>query len=210
MADASEDNLYAAMDWLLARQDDIEQKLAARHLRDDALVLYDLSSSYFEGSCWPLAKRGYSRDGRRGTLQVNYGLLTNARSCPVAVSVFEGNTADSLTFVPAVQRVRERFGLTQVVMVGDRGMVSQKAIDEFRGQGGIDWITALRSVSVRSIAEQGHLQLGLCDQRNLAEITSPEYPGERLVACHNDALAKLRAHKRESLLQATEALLGAL
>jgi len=210
VTDATEDDLYAAMDWLLARQDAIEQKLAARHLREDALVLYDLSSSYFEGSTCPLAKRGYSRDGRPGTLQVNYGLLTDARGCPVAVSVFEGNTSDSLTFLPAVQRVRERFGLAQVVMVGDRGMVSQKAIDELRGQGGIDWITALKSVSIRSLVEQGHLQLGLFDQRNLAEITSPDYPGERLVACRNDALAKLRAHKRESLLQSTEALLAVI
>ena len=208
VTEATEDDLYAAMDWLLARQDTIEQKLASRHLREGALVLYDLSSSYFEGSCCPLAKRGYSRDGRPGTLQVNYGLLTDARGCPVAVSVFEGNTCDSLTFLPAVQRVRERFGLAQVVMVGDRGMVSQKAIDELRGQGGIDWITALKSVSIRSLVEQGHLQLGLFDQRNLAEITSPDFPGERLVACRNDALAKLRAHKRESLLQATEALLA--
>lgn len=210
VADATEDDLYAAMDWLLARQDAIEQKLAARHLREDALVLYDLSSSYFEGSTCPLAKRGYSRDGRPGTLQVNYGLLTDARGCPVAVSVFEGNTSDSLTFLPAVQRVRERFGLAQVVMVGDRGMVSQKAIDDLRGQGGIDWITALKSVSIRCLLEQGQLQLGLFDQRNLAEITTPEYPGERLVACRNDALAKLRAHKRESLLQATEALLAVI
>ena len=208
VTDATEDDLYAAMDWLLARQDAIEHKLATRHLREDALVLYDLSSSYFEGSTCPLAKRGYSRDGRPGTLQVNSGLLTDARGCPVAVSVFEGNTSDSLTFLPAVQRVRERFGLQQVVMVGDRGMVSQKAIDELRGQGGIDWITALKSVSIRGLVEQGHLQLGLFDQRNLAEITSPEYPGERLVACRNDALAQLRAHKRESLLQATEALLA--
>ena len=208
VTEATGDDLYAAMDWLLTRQDAIEKKLAARHLREDALVLYDLSSSYFEGSTCPLAKRGYSRDGRPGTLQVNYGLLTDARGCPVAVSVFEGNTSDSLTFLPAVQRVRERFGLAQVVMVGDRGMVSQKAIDELRGQGGIDWITALKSVSIRSLVEQGHLQLGLFDQRNLAEITSPDYPGERLVACRNDALAKLRAHKRESLLQSTEALLA--
>ena len=210
VTEATEDDLYAAMDWLLARQDAIEQKLAARHLREDALVLYDLSSSYFEGTCCPLAKRGYSRAGRRGTLQVNYGLLTDARGCPVAVSVFEGNTSDSLTFLPAVQRVRERFGLAQVVMVGDRGMVSSKAIDELRGQGGVDWITALKSVSIRGLVEQGHLQLGLFDQRNLAEITSPDYPGERLVACRNDALAKLRAHKRESLLQATEALLAGI
>jgi transposase len=207
VADATEDDLYAAMDWLLERQDSIEQNLAVRHLREGALVLYDLSSSYFEGSTCPLAKRGYSRDHRSGSLQVNYGLLTDARGCPVAVSVFEGNTSDSVTFFPAVQRVREQFGLAQVVMVGDRGMVSQKAIDDLRGQGGIDWITALKSISIPSLVEQGHLQLGLFDQRNLAEITSPDYPGERLVACRNDALAKLRAHKRESLLQATEALL---
>jgi len=207
VADADENELYAAMDWLLERQEAIEKKLAARHLREGALVLYDLSSSYMEGSCCPLAKRGYSRDGKPGTLQVNYGLPTDARGCPVAVSVFEGNTSDSLTFLPAVARVRERFGLAQVVMVGDRGMVSQKAIDELRGQDGIDWITALKSVSIRALVEQGHLQLGLFDQRNLAEIHSPEFPGERLVACRNDALAKLRAHKRESLLQATEALL---
>lgn len=208
VADADEDDLYAAMDWLLQRQDTIEQKLAARHLDQGALVLYDLSSSWFEGSTCPLARRGYSRDGRSGTLQVNYGLLTDVRGCPVAVSVVEGNTADSLTFLPAVQRVRERFGLAQVVMVGDRGMMSQKSIDELRGQGGIDWITALKSVSIRSLVEHGHLQLGLFDECNLAEITSPDYPGERLVACRNDALAKLRAHKRESLLQATEELLA--
>ena len=209
VAHATEDDLYAAMDWRLARQDAIESKLA-RHLREGALVLYDLSSSDFEGSTCPLARRGYSRDGRSGTRQVNYGLLTDARGCPVAVSVFEGNTADSATFLPAVQRVRERFGVSQVVMVGDRGMVSQKAIDELRGQGGIDWITALKSVSICSLVEQGHWPMGLFDQRNLAEITSPAYPGERLIACRNDALAKQRAHKRESLLQATERLLEQL
>jgi hypothetical protein len=155
VADATEDDLYAAMDWLLARQDASSKSSPRATCAEDALVLYDLSSSYFEGSTCPLAKRGYSRDGRPGTLQVNYGLLTDARGCPVAVSVFEGNTSDSLTFLPAVQRVRERFGLAQVVMVGDRGMVSQKAIDELRGQGGIDWITALKSVSIRSLVEQG-------------------------------------------------------
>ncbi len=210
VSEATEDDLHAAMDGLLARQDAIEQRLAARHLREGALVLYDLSSSYFEGSCCPLAKRGYSRDGRPGTLQLNYGLLTGARGCPVAVSVFEGNTSDSLTFLPAVARVRERFGLAQVVMVGDRGRVSQKAIDEIGGRHGVDWITARKSVSIRSLVEQGHLQLGLFDRRNRAEITSPAYSGERLVACRNDALAKLRAHKRDSLLQATAALLAVI
>ena len=159
MSDADEDDLYAAMDWLLARQDTVQKKLASRHLSEDALVLYDLSSSYFEGSTCPLAKLGYSRDGKRATLQVNYGLLTDARGCPVAVSVFDGNTADSKTFMPAVQRVREDFGLKHVVMVGDRGMISQKAIDELREMDAMGWITALKSTSIRALLEQGQLQL---------------------------------------------------
>jgi transposase len=171
-------------------------------------VLYDLSSSYFEGSCCPLAKRGYSRDGKAGTLQVNYGLLTDARGCPVAVSVHEGNTADSSTFLPAVRKLREDFGIERVVMVGDRGMVSQKAIEELREMDGMGWITALKSASIRALVEQGQLQMGLFDERNLLEIASPDYPGERLVACRNAALAKLRAHKREALLVATEAQLA--
>ncbi|MFP5404959.1 MAG: IS1634 family transposase, partial [Gammaproteobacteria bacterium] len=207
VVDASEDDLYAAMDWLLARQDTIQKKLGARHLRENGLVLYDLSSSYFEGTTCPLAARGYSRDGKRGTLQVNYGLLTDARGCPVAVSVHEGNTADSATFMPQVQRLREDFGIQQLVMVGDRGMISQKAIDEMRETDGIGWITALKSVSIRALVEQGHLQLGLFDERNLFEIEHPDYPGERLLACRNPQLAKLRAHKREALLAATERIL---
>ncbi len=202
--DASEDDLYAAMDWLLARQDTIQKKLAARHLHEGGLVLYDLSSSYFEGTTCPLAARGYSRDGKRGTLQVNYGLLTDARGCPVAVSVHEGYTADSQTFMPQVQRLRQDFGIERMVMVGDRGMISQKAIDEMRETDGIGWITALKSVSIRALVEQGHLQLGLFDERNLFEIEHPDYPGERLLACRNPQLARLRAHKREALLAATE------
>ena len=208
VADASEDDLYAAMDWLLARQGAIEKKLAARHLSAGALVLYDFSSSYFEGTSCPLAKIGYSRDGRRGTLQVNYGLLTERRGCPVAVSVFEGNVADSQTFMPEVQRLRKDFGIEQVVMVGDRGMISQKAIEEMREGTGIGWISALKSASIRALVEQGQLQLGLFDERNLLELSSPDYPGERLVACRNPELAKLRAHKREELLAATEANLA--
>jgi transposase len=204
VAEANEDDLYAAMDWLLVRQDAIQKKLASRHLREDGLVLYDLSSSYFEGTTCPLAKRGYSRDGRPGTLQVNYGLLTDPRGCPVAVSVHEGNTSDSRTFMPAVQKLRDDFGIRRMVMVGDRGMVSQKAIDEMREMDGIGWITALKSASIRALVEQGHLQMDLFDERNLLEISSPDYPGERLVACRNGALAKLRAHKREDLLAATE------
>jgi len=204
VSDANENDLYAAMDWLLKRQGTIEKKLATRHLSAGGLVLYDLSSSYFEGTTCPLAKRGYNRDGKHGMLQVNYGLLTDARGCPVAVSVHEGNTADSTTFMPEVQRLRTDFGIERMVMVGDRGMISQKAIDEMRDTDGIGWITALKSVSIRALIEQGQLQLGLFDESNLFELSSPDYPGERLVACRNPQLASLRAHKREELLCATE------
>jgi len=203
VTEANEDDLYAAMDWLLARQDTIQKKLAARHLREGGLVLYDLSSSYFEGSTCPLAKLGYSRDGRKGLLQVNYGLLTDARGCPVAVSVHEGNVADSKTLMPEVKRLREDFGIEQLVMVGDRGMISKKVIAEMRETPGIGWISALKSASIRTLVEQGHLQMGLFDERNLVELSSPDFPGERLVACRNPELAKLRAHKREDLLAAT-------
>ena len=204
VADATEDDLYAAMDWLLARQDRIERKLAARHLSAGSLVLYDLSSSYFEGSRCPLAKLGYSRDGKPGLPQVNYGVLTDVRGCPVAVSVYEGNVADSQTLLPAVQRLRADFGIEQLVLVGDRGMISNKAIAELRASDGIGWITALKSASIRALVEQGQLQLGLFDERNLVELSSPDYPGERLVACRNPELARLRAYKREELLAATE------
>jgi transposase len=204
VADANEDDLYAAMDWLLARQDTIQKKLAARHLHEGALVLYDLSSSYFEGTTCPLAKLGHNRDGRKGLLQVNYGLLTDARGCPVAVSVHEGNVADSATFLPEVRRLREQFGIEQLVMVGDRGMIGHASIAELREMNGIGWITALKNASIRTLVEQGQLQLGLFDERNLIELSSPEYPGERLVACRNPQLAKLRALKRQELLGATE------
>lgn len=204
VAAASEDDLYAAMDWLLQRQGTIQKKLAARHLHAGSLVLYDLTSSYFEGTTCPLAKLGYSRDRRRGTLQVNYGLLTDVQGCPVAVSVHEGNTADSKTFLPEVQRLRTDFGIERMVMVGDRGMISQKAIAAMRDSDGIGWITALKSASIRALVEQGQLQFGLFDERNLLELSAPDYPGERLLACRNPELAKLRAHKREALLCATE------
>jgi transposase len=204
VVDADEDDLYAAMDWLLARQDAIQKKLAARHLSEGGLVLYDLSSSYFEGSCCPLGKLGHNRDGKSGLLQVNYGLLTDARGCPVAVSVYEGNVTDSKTLMPEVRRLREDFGIEQFVLVGDRGMISSKAIKELRETDGVGWITALKSVSIRALVDQGHLQLGLFDEVNLVELSSPEYPGERLVACRNPELAKLRAHKRLELLAATE------
>ena len=204
VVDADEDDLYAAMDWLLARQDRIEKSLAARHLAPGAMVLYDLSSSYFEGTCCPLAKLGYNRDGKSGLLQVNYGLLTDARGCPVAVSVYEGNVSDSKTLMPAVHQLRDDFGIEQLVMVGDRGMISNKAIDELRETDGVGWITALKSVSIRALVDQGHLQLGLFDEVNLVELSSPDYPGERLVACRNPELAKLRAYRRQELLVATE------
>ncbi len=202
--DATEDDLYGAMDWLLGAQDRIQKKLAARHIQEDSLVLYDLSSSYFEGSHCPLAKLGYSRDGKRGTLQVNYGLLTDERGCPVAISVHEGNTSDSTTFLPQVKRLRKEFGVRRMVMVGDRGMISQKAIDEMSEDADVAWITALRSSSIRTLVEQKHLQLGLFDERNLLEISSPDFPGERLVACRNTELAKMRGHTRADLLLATE------
>jgi transposase len=204
VADASEDDLYAAMDWLLGRQRAIESKLAKRHLHTGATVLYDLSSSYFEGTTCPLARLGYSRDRKKGKLQVNYGLLTDRRGCPVAVSVHEGNTADSKTLMPLVERFRDDFDIAQFVIVGDRGMVSHQSIEALRERGGIDWITALKSASIRTLVEQGHVQFGLFDERNLFELTHPSYPDERLVACRNPELARLRAHKRESLLDSTE------
>ena len=204
VADANENDLYGAMDWLLERQDAIETKLAARHLAPGGLVLYDLTSSYFEGTSCPLARRGYNRDRKKGKLQVNYGLLTDPRGCPVAVSVHEGNTADPTTLIPQVTRLRQTFAISELVMVGDRGMISQKAIAELRTHDGIGWITALKNPSIRSLFELGALQLGLFDERNLFELSHPNFPGERLVACRNPQLAKLRAHKREELLQATQ------
>jgi transposase len=203
VSDADEDALYDAMDWLLERQARIEQKLAARHLQAGGLVLYDLTSSYFEGTTCPLAAFGHNRDGKKGKLQVNYGLLTDARGCPVAVSVFKGNTGDPPTLLPEVQRVRERFGIEQLVMVGDRGMISQTQITALQALVGVDWITALKTGALRALLAEGHLQLGLFDERNLFELTHPDYPGERLVACRNPELAKLRAHKRQALLAAT-------
>ncbi len=192
------------MDWLLARQDRIRQNFASRHLTEGGLVLYGLSSSYFEGSTCPLARRGYSRDGKHGTLQVNYGLMTDARGCPIAISVHEGNTADPTTLMPEIQRLKTDFGIDQCVLVGDRGMISSKAIDAIRAQSGIDWITALKRVSIRALVEDKTLQPDLFDERNLFELTHPDYPGECLVVCRNPELMKLRAHKREDLLVATE------
>jgi len=203
VSDADEDALYEAMDWGLARQDRIEQKLAARHLAAGGLVLYDLTSSYFEGTTCPLAAFGHNRDGKKGKRQVNYGLLTEGRGCPVAVSVFKGNTGDPPTLLPEVQRVRERFGIERLVMVGDRGMISQTQITALKTLAGTDWITALKTEALRDLVATGHVQLGLFDERNLFELTHPDFPGERLVACRNPELAALRAHKRHALLAAT-------
>ena len=203
VADANEDELYAAMDWLLERQPNIEKKLAARHLRAGGLVLYDLSSSYFEGSCCPLGRIGHNRDGKKNKLQVNYGLVSAVGGCPVAISVFEGNTADAKTLLPQVTRCREDFGLDALTIVGDRGMISQKAIEALRGLEAVAWITALKSAQIRTLMEHGSLQLGLFDERNLFELTHADFPGERLVACRNPQLAELRAHKRRALLEAT-------
>lgn len=203
VADADEDDLYAALDWLLTRQAHIEKKLAARHLHQGGFVLYDLSSSYFEGTTCPLAALGYSRDGKRGTLQVNYGLLTDPRGRPVAVSVFAGNTGDPKTLMPHVEKLQKTFAIEQLILVGDRGMISQKQINALKQREGIDWITALRTGAIRTLVDGGLLQLGLFDERNLFEVTHPDFPGERLVACRNPQLALLRAHKRQSLLDAT-------
>jgi Transposase DDE domain len=201
---ANENALYAAMDWLLERQGAIERKLAARHLKEGSLALYDLSSSYFEGTHCPLAKIGHNRDGKKNKLQVNYGLLTNSVGCPVAVSVYEGNTGGAKTLMPEVKKLREEFGLGHVVLVGDRGMISHKAIQELREIEGLGWITALKSGQIRALVEGETLQLGLFDERNLVELSHPDYPAERLVACRNPELAKLRSHKREALLEATQ------
>ena len=203
VADAHEDELYEAMDWLVERQETIEKRLAKRHLSEGGLVLFDLTSSYFEGVTCPLAKLGYSRDGKSGTLQVNYGILTDSRGCPVSVSVFEGNTGDPKTLLPQVEKVKKDFGIGSLVMIGDRGMISNVQIDAMRKMDGVDWITALKSGAIRDLVDSSALQLGLFDERNLISLTHEDFPGERLVACRNPALAVLRAEKRKDLIAAT-------
>jgi hypothetical protein len=205
VADASEDDLYAAMDWLIERQGAIEKRLARRHLKAGGLVLFDLTSSYFEGVTCPLAKLGYSRDGKRGTLQVNWGLLTDERGCPVAVSVFEGSTGDPKTLLPQVEKVRATFGIDRLIMAGDSGMISNVQIDAMRALDGVDWITALKSGAIAKLADGGALQLDLFDERNLIAFTHEDFPGERLIACRNPDLARLRAAKRNDLIAATAA-----
>ena len=203
VGDAGEDELYAAMDWLLDRQGYIEKKLAARHLDHDGLALYDLTSSYFEGVTCPLAAFGHNRDGKKGKLQVNYGLLTNPQGIPVAVSVFKGNTGDPKTLLPQVEKVQKEFGIERFVLVGDRGMLTQKQILALRDIEGIDWIGALRPEAIRKLIQDGAIQMGLFDERNLFELEHADFHGERLIACRNAELAKRRAEKRKSLLAAT-------
>ena len=199
-----EDELYVALDWLLERQPAIETALARKHLNDGVLALYDVSSSYLEGRCCPLAKLGYNRDGKKGKLQIVYGLLCAADGCPVAVEVFDGNTGDPKTLTAQITKLKERFGLSRVVLVGDRGMITQARLDEEIKPAGLDWITALRSSAIRTLLDGGAFQLDLFDDRDMASITAPEYPGERLMVCRNPELARRRARKREALLQATE------
>ena len=200
-----EDHLYAAMDWLLPRQARIEDQLAARHLQPATVVLYDVTSTYFEGRRCPLAQYGHSRDERPGNLQIVFGLLTNPEGCPVAVEVFEGNTADPKTVAGQIRKLRQRFELQQVVIVGDRGMLTSARIrEDLQTEEGVRWITALRAPQIQQLAADGNLQLSLFDQQDLAEIQHPAYPGERLIACRNPLLAEERKRKREELLTGTE------
>ncbi len=209
VAGASTDEIYAAMDWLLGRQDSIEASLAKRHLdpavNPDRMALFDLSSSWMEGSHCPLAARGYSRDGKKNRAQIEYGLLTDPAGRPVAIQVFAGNTADPAAFVEAVQVVREKFKLDDLVMVGDRGMITSARIKALREDTDLGWLTALRGPAIKKLAaDGGPLQPTLFDEQDLAEITHPDYPGERLIACRNPFLAAERARKRDELLAATE------
>ena len=206
--DADEDELYGALDWLLARQPRIERALARRHLAEGTLVLYDLSSSYFEGRCCPLAQLGYSRDGRRGTLQVVYGLLCDRRGCPLAVEVFAGALHDDKTLPAQLDKLRKRFGLASVIVVSDRGIVTKANLELLRSSEGGAWITALKAPQIKKLVQEGALQLSLFDQHNLAEVAADDYPGERLVVCRNPLVAAERTRKREDLLQATERALA--
>jgi transposase len=201
----SEQELYAALDWLLSQQSRIESRLAQRHLSQGTLVLYDVSSTYFEGRTCPLARRGYSRDGKRDKLQILFGLLCASDGCPVAVEVFQGNTGDPSTLSAQVAKLKQRFHLDHVVLVGDRGMITETRVETLLKPAGLDWITALRAPTIRTLLEQGAFQLSLFDERDLAEVTSTDFPDERLVVCRNPWLAAERARKRLDLVAATEA-----
>lgn len=204
VADADVNQLYDALDWLVERQPRIEKKLAQRHLCEGAVVLYDVTSSYYEGHTCPLVRFGFDRDGSKGLPIIVYGVMTDDEGRPVAVDVYPGNTADPTTVVDQVEKLRQQFGLSRVVMVGDRGMLTEPQIEKIKAHPGLGWISALTSVSIRELVEGGHLQLSLFDEKNLAEITSPDYPGERLVVCFNPLLAQERGRKRGELLAATE------
>jgi len=204
LGEVGEDELYAALDWLLERQGSIEAALAKRHLKGGTLVLYDVSSSYVEGRCCPLAKRGYNRDGKKGKAQIVYGLLCAPDGCPVAIEVFEGNTADPMTLADQVTKLKRRFAIDHIVLVGDRGMITQARIEQDLRPAGFDWITALRAPALQELVGGGHLQMSLFDERDMAAITSPDFPGERLIVCRNPDLARERARKREDLIAATE------
>jgi Transposase DDE domain len=193
ISDATEDDLYEAMDWLLERKPRIEKKLADRHLSDDCLVLYDVSSSYYEGRTCPLAQYGHDRDGQKGLPIIVYGVITDVAGRPIAVDVYPGNTSDQKTVVDQVEKLQQSFGLSRVVLVGDRGMLTQPQIEKIQEHSGWGWITALTSVAIRQLAEKGALQLSFLDEKNLAEVTSPDYPGERLIACYNPLLKEERA-----------------
>jgi hypothetical protein len=210
LEDADEDELYAAMDWLLSRQGAIEAKLAKRHLSDGALVLYDVSSSYYEGEKCPLARYGHDRDGKTGRPIIVYGVLTDGDGRPVAVQVYPGDTGDPTTVPDQVAKLSRQFGLSRIVLVGDRGMLTQTQINTLKEHPGLGWISALRSPAIRDLLKDGHLNRSLFDAVNLAEIASPDFPGERLLACYNPLLAEKRGRKREALLAATEVKLTKL
>lgn len=203
IADADEDDLYDAMDWLLERQGNIEKRISSRHLEESGMALYDLTSSYFEGKTCPLAARGHNRDGKKGKLQVNYGLLTNRKGIPVAVSVFKGNTGDPKTVLPQIKKMKEEFSIEKFVLVGDRGMITQTQIKSFRKFTGIDWIGALRPGAIKKIVDSGAVQMELFDERNLFELEHPDFPDERLIACRNKELAERRKNNRNALIDAT-------
>ena len=204
VSDADENDLYRAMDWLLAKKDRIEKKLAGKHLGEGGHALYDISSSYYEGSTCALAYFGHNRDGKKGKKIIVYGMMTNAEGCPVAMQVYPGNTKDSVTVADQADKLRGRFGLDKVVLVGDRGMITQVQVDQLKTYPGIGWITAMGYQAIKKVAGEGSLQLSLFDKDNIAEITSPAYPGERLVACYNPLVGEKRRKSREALLQATE------
>ena len=210
VADADENELYAAMDWLLGRQDRIENKLSARHLSCGDAVFYDVTSSYYEGKTCKLARHGHNRDGKKGLPIIVYGMLTDKEGRPVAVDVYPGNTGDPTTVPDQVEKMRRRFGLDKLILVGDRGMLTQTQIDKLKGYPGIAWISALRSHAIKKLVGTGHIQMSIFDETDLAEIDSPDFPGERLIACFNPLLAEERKRKREELLISTEKLFSKL